>query len=52
VHGIVPDGDRVRVRVGDLVVQALPGDVERLGLRRGEPAWAVLPGGEPRIVAL
>jgi molybdate transport system ATP-binding protein len=50
VHGIVPDGDRVRVSVGDVVVQAPAGELERLGLVRGDAAWAVLPHGEPRLV--
>ena len=51
LHGVVPEGDRVRVRVGDVVVLADEGELERLGLERGAPAWAVLPPGPPRIVA-
>jgi molybdate transport system ATP-binding protein len=52
VHGIVPEGDRARVRVGDVVVQAPAGEVERLGLQRGMPAWAVLAPGPQRVVDL
>ncbi|MEA2180412.1 MAG: molybdate transport system ATP-binding protein [Solirubrobacteraceae bacterium] len=52
VHGVVPEGDRSRVRVGDVVVQAPAGEVERLGLHRGAPAWAVLAPGPPRVVDL
>ena len=52
VHGIVPDGDRARVRVGDVVVQAPAEEIERLGLERGSPAWAVLAVGPPRTVGL
>ena len=52
VHGIVPDGDRARVRVGDVVVQAQAEEVERLGLERGVAAWAVLAPGPPRLVAM
>ena len=42
----------MRVRVGDVVVLVDEGEVERLGLARGAPAWAVLPPGPPRVVAL
>ncbi len=52
VHGVVPEGDRTRVRVGDVLVLADTADVERLGLARGLPAWAVLAPGEPRVVGL
>ena len=52
VHGVVPEGDRVRVRVGDVVVLVDEGELERLGLERGAPAWAVLPPGAPRVVPL
>jgi molybdate transport system ATP-binding protein len=52
VHGVVPEGDRVRVRVGEVVVLVAAGELERLGLARGAPAWAVLPPGPPRVVAL
>jgi molybdate transport system ATP-binding protein len=51
VHGVVPEGDRVRVRVGEVVVLVAGGELERLGLERGAPAWAVLPPGPPRVVA-
>jgi ABC-type sulfate/molybdate transport systems ATPase subunit len=51
VHGVVPEGDRVRVRVGEVVVLVARGELERLGLGRGAPAWAVLPPGPPRVVA-
>jgi molybdate transport system ATP-binding protein len=52
VHGVVPEGDRVRVRVGEVVVLVAAGELERLGLARGAPAWAVLPPGPPRVVAV
>ena len=52
VHGVVPEGDRVRVRVGDVVVLVDEGELERLGLERGAAAWAVLPPGAPRVVPL
>ena len=50
LHGVVPEGDMVRVRVGDVVVLVADGELERLGLERGAPAWAVLPPGPPRVV--
>ena len=50
LHGVVPEGDRVRVRVGDVVVLVADGELERLGLERGAPAWAVLRPGPPRVV--
>jgi molybdate transport system ATP-binding protein len=52
VHGIVPEGDRARVRVGEVVVLADAGELERLGVSRGAHVWAVLPPGAPRVVPL
>jgi molybdate transport system ATP-binding protein len=48
VTGLEPEGDRVRVRLGDVVVLCAPGEAERLGLARGVLAHAVLPAGPLR----
>ena len=50
VAGVDPEGDRVRVRVGDLVAECAAADVERLGLERGERAWVVFDPARTRIV--
>ncbi len=52
VHGIAPEGGRVRLRVGAVVVERPAEEIERLGLRTGTPAWAVFPPAAVRIVAL
>jgi molybdate transport system ATP-binding protein len=51
VAGLDPEGDRVRVRVGELVAECGAGEVERLGLRRGQRAWLVFAPDRARIVA-
>jgi molybdate transport system ATP-binding protein len=51
VAGLDPEGDRVRVRVGELVAECPAGDVERLGLERGRRAWVLFDPARTRIVA-
>jgi molybdate transport system ATP-binding protein len=50
VAGLDPEGDRVRVRVGELVAECAAVEVERLGLRRGERAWVLFDPARTRIV--
>ena len=50
LHGVVPEGDRVRVRVGDVVVLVADGELERLGLERGRAGVGGAPAGPPRLV--
>jgi hypothetical protein len=50
VDGLVPEGDRVRVRVGELVAECTASDVERLGLRRGGPVYLVFAPESARLV--
>jgi hypothetical protein len=52
VHGLAPEGNRVRLRIGDVVVERPAKEVERLGLENGTPAWATFPPDAVRIVAL
>jgi hypothetical protein len=52
VHGLSPEGGRVRLRVGEVVVERPAEEVERLGLGNGTPAWAIFPPEAVRIVAL
>jgi molybdate transport system ATP-binding protein len=52
VHGIAPEGGRVHLRVGDVVVERPAEEVERLGLGNGAQAWAIFPPEAVRIVAL
>jgi molybdate transport system ATP-binding protein len=52
VQGIAPEGGRVRLRVGDVVVERPAEELERLGLGNGAHAWAIFPPEAVRIVAL
>jgi molybdate transport system ATP-binding protein len=52
VHGLAPEGPRVRLRVGEVVVELPADEVERLGLEAGTAAWATFPPQVVRIVAL
>jgi molybdate transport system ATP-binding protein len=50
VHGLAPEGGRVRLRVGDVVVERPAEEVERLALAPGSAAWATFPPDAVRIV--
>ena len=50
VSGLDPEGDRVRVRVGELVAECAAEDVERLGLRRGGEVYLLFPPERARLV--
>ena len=52
VHGLAPEGSRVRLRIGEVVVERPAEEVERLGLEPGTTAWATFPPEAVRIVAL
>jgi ABC-type sulfate/molybdate transport systems ATPase subunit len=52
VHGLAPEGGRVRLRIGDVVVERPAEEVQRLGLGNGTHAWAIFPPEAVRIVAL
>ena len=52
VHGMAPEGNRVRLRIGDVVVERPAEEVQRLALEPGTTAWATFPPEAVRIVAL
>ena len=52
VHGLAPEGGRVRLQIGEIVIERPVDEVERLGLQSGTPAWATFPPEAVRIVAL
>jgi molybdate transport system ATP-binding protein len=52
VHGLAPEGGRVRLRVGEVVVERPADEIERLALEPGTRAWATFPPGAVRLVAL
>ena len=52
VHGLAPEGSRVRLRIGEVVVERPAEEVERLALEPGTTAWATFPPEAVRIVAL
>jgi ABC-type sulfate/molybdate transport systems ATPase subunit len=51
VAAVTPDDGRVRVRLGPLTVDLEPAEAERLGLRRGDRAWASFAAADARIVS-
>jgi ABC-type sulfate/molybdate transport systems ATPase subunit len=52
VAGLDPEGDRVRVRVGELVAECPAAEVERLGLERGGQVYLLFAPERCRLVAL
>ena len=52
VHGLAPEGGRVRLRVGEVVVERPADEIERLRIQTGMDAWATFPPGAVRLVAL
>ena len=52
VHGLAPEGSRVRLRIGEVVVERPAEEIERLALEPGTTAWATFPPEAVRIVAL
>jgi molybdate transport system ATP-binding protein len=52
VHGLAPEGSRVRLRIGEVVVERPAEELERLGLEPGTTAWATFPPDAVRIVTL
>ena len=50
MSGLDPEGDRVRVRVGELVAECAAEEVERLGLRRGGEVYLLFPPERARLV--
>ena len=52
VHALAPEGNRVRLRIGEVVVERPAEEIERLGLEPGTTAWATFPPEAVRIVAL
>jgi molybdate transport system ATP-binding protein len=52
VHGLAPEGSRVRLRIGEVVVERPAEEVEHLGLEPGTTAWATFAPEAVRLVAL
>ena len=52
VHGLAPEGNRVRLRVGEVVVERPSDEIDRLRIHAGMDAWATFPPGAVRLVAL
>jgi ABC-type sulfate/molybdate transport systems ATPase subunit len=50
VASIAPEGDRVRVQVGELVAECDAADAERLGVRRGGHVWLLFDPARTRLV--
>jgi molybdate transport system ATP-binding protein len=52
VHGLAPEGGRMRLRVGELRVECQPEEVSRLGLADGMRAYAVFTPASARLVGI
>ena len=52
IASLTPVGGRVRVRLGPLTAECASEDVERAGLRRGDPATASFAPAHARLIAL
>jgi hypothetical protein len=52
VHGLAPEGSRVRLRIGEVVVERPAEEIERLALAPGATAWATFAPEAVRIVPL
>jgi molybdate transport system ATP-binding protein len=52
IAALTPAGGRVRVRMGPLTAECDSEDVERIGLRRGEPATASFDPAHARLIAM
>jgi molybdate transport system ATP-binding protein len=52
ISALAPEGGRMRVRVGPLMAEGPRDELERLGLRRGEPARASFSAADVRLLAL
>ncbi|MDX6721858.1 MAG: molybdate transport system ATP-binding protein [Solirubrobacteraceae bacterium] len=50
IAGLDPEGDRIRVRVGELVAECSAAEAERLSLRRGGHAFLLFTAESARIV--
>jgi molybdate transport system ATP-binding protein len=52
VHGLALEGSRVRLRIGEVVVERPAEEIERLALAAGATAWATFAPEAVRIVSL
>jgi ABC-type sulfate/molybdate transport systems ATPase subunit len=52
VQGLAPEGSRVRLRIGEVVVERPAEEIERLALAPGTTAWATFAPEAVRIVSL
>jgi hypothetical protein len=52
VHAVAPEGGRVRLRIGEVVVERPAEEFERLALQPGTTAWATFAPEAVRIVTL
>ena len=50
IAGVDPEGDRVRVRVGELDAECDAAEADRLGLERGGRAFLLFPPERARLV--
>jgi ABC-type sulfate/molybdate transport systems ATPase subunit len=50
IAGLHPEGDRVRLRVGELVAECAATEVDRLGLERGQQVYLLFEAASARIV--
>ena len=50
VHGLAPEGGRIRLRIGDLTAECSPAEAERLALADGQRVHATFTPADTRLV--
>jgi molybdate transport system ATP-binding protein len=50
VHGLAPEGGRMRLRIGELAAECSPEEASRLGLADGTRAYATFPPRSTRLI--
>jgi molybdate transport system ATP-binding protein len=51
IHGLAPEGGRMRLRIGELTAECSPEEADRLGLADGARAYATFAPASTRLVA-
>ena len=50
IHGLAPEGGRIRLRVGELTAECSPDEADRLALADGERVYATFAPADTRLV--
>jgi hypothetical protein len=50
IHGLAPEGGRIRLRIGDLTAECSPAEAARLALADGQHVYATFTPADTRLV--